>query len=211
MPNNQKKLRWPSIVRLALILVLALIGCLWIQSCMFRNGVSLSVEQVDTSKKYSTTNFATYSATEFAVTDEAGEIIFSRTNDTWAAPPDAVAYRASKWHKTEFYPAQLDQIKDLSELPIFLTRLGFVYAHHPDANLVWIMIPFWLPFLVATVVLLVVWRRIRKVTTLHDQAKCLTCSYDLRAHHPSSSCPECGTRMPPTISATVGPDQRSPQ
>jgi hypothetical protein len=39
------------------------------------------------------------------------------------------------------------------------------------------------------------------------QNRCPTCSYDLRAHAPGQSCPECGTPVPPRSAIISG--QRS--
>jgi hypothetical protein len=39
---------------------------------------------------------------------------------------------------------------------------------------------------------------------------CIKCHYDLRAHHPSDKCPECGTLIPAPPPATIPPDRRSP-
>jgi len=66
-----------------------------------------------------------------------------------------------------------------------------------------VIIPFWwltVPFIVWGSER---WRRSR----IQKQGLCLTCCYDLRAHHPGDRCPECGIPVP-AQSAIIPPDQR---
>ena len=68
------------------------------------------------------------------------------------------------------------------------------------------MIYFFLPIELLFLALLVILPKPMAVT---DAAICPKCHYDLRAHHPSDKCPECGTPIP-VKNATIG-DERSPK
>ncbi len=197
------------------VAALLIICCFWLLSYVENDryqphhGRSLTVHRIHVSPTYRSEVDDQWI---FSINIESGQLVLSREHRVFGAFSDEDGTTKLGWESSETIPGVGDvaTLLTYNKLPPTFGRLGFAMAHHPFAEIDWAMVPFWLLVIPSLVSIFLIKNPLRRRAPGRDLNRCPQCHYDLRAHNPGATCPECGTLIPPQSAKIKQPEPRSP-